>query len=133
MQLLVRMTLTDAVGWGSSAVLLLAIGSQVVKQWRAGKADGVSPWLFVGQMAASTGFVVYSVSLKSWVFVVTNALMLLAAILGAAILVHHKRRARRPQRPRRPQSVRATSFLAPSATPQRSSLRYNVRRSNPST
>ena len=130
MQLLVRMTLTDAVGWGSSAVLLLAIGSQVVKQWRAEKADGVSPWLFVGQMAASTGFVVYSVSLKSWVFVVTNALMLLAAILGAAILVHHKRRARRPQGP---QSVRATSFLAPSATPQRSSLRYSVRRSNPST
>ena len=117
------MTSIDGVGWASSIVLVFAIGSQVAKQWRDEKAEGVSPWLFVGQMAASTGFVVYSVSLHSWVFVVTNALMLAAAILGAAILFHHKRRARRTAGARPPHSRATPSFLPPSATPHRSSLR----------
>ena len=52
--------LIDALGWFSSALLLVTIGVQVTKQWRDKTSKGVSPWLFIGQMAASTGFVVYS-------------------------------------------------------------------------
>src|SRR3546814_6572394 len=43
---------------------------------------GVSHWLFTGQISASTGFVVYSALVANWVFVATNTLLLLAAILG---------------------------------------------------
>lgn len=81
--------MVDAIGWASSFVLLLTIGKQVVKQWKerhtgqAGQAGGVSKWLFLGQIAASAGFVVYSALLQNWVFVVTNALLLVAAVFGA--------------------------------------------------
>ena len=45
-------------------------------------------WLFIGQITASVGFVVYSWLLGNWVFVVTNnALMLCTALLGQWIYV----------------------------------------------
>ena len=87
--------LTEAVGWVSSLILVLTIGKQVYKQWQEGSSEGVSKWLFVGQMAASTGFTVYSWLVGNWVFVVTNAVMLVNALLGFGIVMHHRRRARR--------------------------------------
>jgi uncharacterized protein with PQ loop repeat len=83
---------TEAIGWLSSGVLLLTIGRQVYKQWAAGTSEGVSIWLFVGQIAASTGFTIYSVLVKNWVFVVTNALMLVNAFVGYGITVWQRRR-----------------------------------------
>jgi len=50
----------DAIGWASSVVLVLTIGKQVWKQWQAGSSEGVSRWLFLGQIAASVGFTAYS-------------------------------------------------------------------------
>ena len=85
---------TELVGWTSAFVLVATIASQVVKQWRSGTSDGVSTWLFRGQIAASLGFTIYSVTVDDWVFVVTNALVLALAITGYAILVHHRRRHR---------------------------------------
>lgn len=79
------------IGWASSAVLVVAIGSQVMRQWRAGDVSGVSPWLYVGQVAASTGFVVYSIALDNAVFVFTNATLWCAAVLGLALLVRRRR------------------------------------------
>ncbi|MFG0316675.1 MAG: hypothetical protein ACF8XB_05340 [Planctomycetota bacterium JB042] len=79
-------------GWGSSFLLVLTIGYQVRTQWRARDNGGVSRLLYVGQLCASTGFLVYSVSLGNWVFTLTNALLLAAAITGLAI---HARNARR--------------------------------------
>jgi sulfite exporter TauE/SafE len=55
----------------------------------------VSKWLFVGQIAASLGFTVYSWLVSNWVFVVTNALMLCNGLLGLLIVLHHRRRERR--------------------------------------
>jgi uncharacterized protein with PQ loop repeat len=81
----------DAIGWASSFVLVLTIGQQVFKQWKEGSSEGVSRWLFVGQVAASTGFVVYSALVKNWVFVVTNAFILASAIAGAFIMLMHRR------------------------------------------
>ncbi len=84
--------MTEAIGWASSVLLLLTIGRQVLKQWRSDSVEGVSRWLFVGQVAASLGFTVYSWQVKNWVFVVTNALMVVNAFLGLFIVLHKKRR-----------------------------------------
>ena len=80
----------EAIGWASSAILLLTIGKQVHKQWVSGRSEGVSSWLFVGQTAASLGFTVYSVLVRNWVFVVTNAMLLASALVGFSI---HRRNA----------------------------------------
>lgn len=85
----------QAIGWVSSGLLVLTLGKQVWKSWREGKTEGVSIWLFVGQTAASTGFTVYSLLVKDWVFVVTNALMLVNGLLGYLILARNRRRQRR--------------------------------------
>jgi MtN3 and saliva related transmembrane protein len=87
--------LIEAVGWVSSLILVLTIAKQVYKQWQEGSSEGVSKWLFVGQMAASLGFTVYSWLVSNWVFVVTNALMLVNGLLGLLIVLHHRRRERR--------------------------------------
>jgi uncharacterized protein with PQ loop repeat len=86
--------LTEAVGWVSSGILVLTIAKQVYKQWQEGSSEGVSKWLFVGQMAASLGFTVYSWLVSNWVFVVTNAVMLVNGLLGLLIVLHHRRRER---------------------------------------
>ena len=72
----------EAIGWTSSFVLLLTIGHQVHKQWKERPSRGVSKWLFLGQAAASLGFVIYSALVQNWVFVVTNGLLLVAAVVG---------------------------------------------------
>jgi uncharacterized protein with PQ loop repeat len=84
---------TELLGWASSAVLLATLARQVRKQWREGRAEGVSRWLFVGQTTASVGFTLYSALLGNWVFTVTNALILLNAIAGMII---YRRLQRRP-------------------------------------
>ena len=83
---------TEAVGWASSCILVLTIAKQVYKQWKEGSSEGVSRWLFVGQMAASLGFTVYSWLVGNWVFVVTNAVMLLNGLAGLLIVLYHRRR-----------------------------------------
>lgn len=86
--------MVEALGWVSSAILVVTLGHQVLKQWREGTSKGVSTWLFVGQIAASLGFTIYSVLIHSWVFVITNALMVLNGLLGYAITIRHRRRGR---------------------------------------
>jgi uncharacterized protein with PQ loop repeat len=87
--------MTEAIGWVSSVILVLTIGKQVYKQWQENTSEGVSKWLFVGQISASLGFTVYSWLVRNWVFVVTNSLMLLNGLLGLLIVLHHRRRAAR--------------------------------------
>ena len=72
-------------GWASSAVLLATLGRQVYSQWRQRSVAGVSSWLFIGQLTASTGFLISSVLVDNWVFVFTNAALLLTALLGQYI------------------------------------------------
>jgi len=86
--------LTEAVGWVSSVILVMTIAKQVYKQWQEGTSEGVSKWLFVGQISASLGFTVYSWLVDNWVFVVTNSLMLVNGLLGLLIVFHHRRRGR---------------------------------------
>ena len=84
--------MADALGWASSMILVCTIAKQVWKQWQAGSSEGVSKWLFIGQITASIGFTAYSLLLGNWVFVVTNALMLVNALVGYGIVVRHRRR-----------------------------------------
>lgn len=86
--------MTELIGWTSSVILLLTIGKQIYKQWEEGSSEGVSRWLFIGQMTASAGFTIYSVLVRNWVFVVTNALMVLNGVLGMLIVLRHRRRER---------------------------------------
>jgi MtN3 and saliva related transmembrane protein len=83
--------MVDALGWVSSVILLATIVQQIVKQWQERSGKGVSRWLFVGQTAASLGFTVYSALLHNWVFTITNAALLLSAVVGWIITAHFKR------------------------------------------
>ncbi|HEX8140864.1 MAG TPA: hypothetical protein VF544_25075 [Pyrinomonadaceae bacterium] len=87
--------MTEVIGWASSFILVLTIARQVYKQWQEGTSEGVSKWLFIGQMMASSGFTLYSWLVHNWVFVVTNALMLANGLAGLFIVLHHRRRERR--------------------------------------
>jgi MtN3 and saliva related transmembrane protein len=81
---------TDLIGWLSSAVLLATVARQVFTQWRSGSTAGVSRWLFIGQLSASTGFAVYSYLLHNWVFLVSNLALLLTAVAGELIYIKNK-------------------------------------------
>ena len=88
--------MTEIIGWVSSVILFLTISKQIHKQWQEGSSEGVSKWLFIGQMAASLGFTIYSWLVRNWVFVITNALMLVSALVGWALVLHQRRKANRP-------------------------------------
>jgi uncharacterized protein with PQ loop repeat len=81
----------EILGWASSMVLLATLLRQVYRQYRERSTQGVSSWLFIGQLTASTGFLIYSFLLKNWVFVFTNAALLLTAIAGQMIYQRNAR------------------------------------------
>jgi uncharacterized protein with PQ loop repeat len=83
---------TEIVGWTASAVLLLTLVRQVYSQWKSEQAEGISHWLFIGQLTASVGFSIYSWLLENWVFLVTNLALVLTAIAGQIIYLRNKRR-----------------------------------------
>lgn len=85
------MAAADWLGWSASAVLLATLGRQVFVQWRERSTQGLSAWLFRGQVAASSGFVVYSWLLANWVFVVTNLALLVTAVVGQLIYWRNQR------------------------------------------
>ena len=84
--------MTEIIGWVSSAILLLTVSRQIYKQWQEGTSEGVSVWLFLGQIAASTGFVIYSWLVWNRVFIFTNVLMVLIGIVGFIINLYLKKR-----------------------------------------
>jgi MtN3 and saliva related transmembrane protein len=88
----------DIVGWLASAILLLTLLRQVRAQWKSGQAQGVSRWLFVGQLTASAGFAVYSWMLDNRVFLITNIALVLTAIAGELIYLRNRRGQASPSR-----------------------------------
>jgi MtN3 and saliva related transmembrane protein len=83
--------MTDAIGWLSALILLATLVTQVGSQWRERSDKGISPWLFVGQLSASIGFIVHSALTDNIVFIVTNSLIALVAITGEIIYLRNKR------------------------------------------
>lgn len=84
--------LPEAIGWLSSSLLLFTLIGQVIRQWRAPSVEGVSWVLFAGQIAASVGFVTYSLLIQNTVFIVTNSLILATAVAGQIIYLRKRRR-----------------------------------------
>ena len=82
--------MTEVIGWVSSLILIITLGKQVYKQWKEGKSEGVSKWLFVGQIAASIGFAVYSFLVWNPVFIFTNSLLVFNGIVGLIINIYLK-------------------------------------------
>ena len=72
----------EILGWVSSIILLLTLVKQVYKQWTDKTSEGLSKWLFVGQLMASAGFVAYSYAVGNWVFTVTNGLLTINNVIG---------------------------------------------------
>ena len=61
-------SMIEVIGWASSIILVVTIAKQVHKQWSDRTSAGVSTWLFLGQLAASIGFTIYSILVRNWVF-----------------------------------------------------------------
>lgn len=77
--------MTEIIGWASSFILLLTLVKQVYKQWKDGETEGVSKWLFIGQLFASIGFTTYSFLVGNWVFTITNGLLTINNIIGISL------------------------------------------------
>ena len=83
--------MTEVIGWVSSFILFLTVSRQIYKQWQSGTSEGVSMWLFAGQIAASLGFAIYSYLVWNPVFIFTNVLMILNGIVGFIINLYLKK------------------------------------------
>ncbi len=76
----------DVVGWASTLVLMATLGWQVWVQWRERSTQGLSNGLFIGQIAASVGFIAYSAMVGNTVFIVTNSLLAAVALVGQFVV-----------------------------------------------
>ncbi len=85
----------EIIGWASSLILLATLIKQVYKQWSDGTSEGISKWLFIGQLGASVGFTIYSYLVGSWVFMVTNALLTVNNIIGITLYFYFRRKSHR--------------------------------------
>ena len=82
----------EIIGWASSVILLMTLVKQVYKQWKDGRVEGVSKWLFIGQLGASIGFTIYSYLVGNWVFTVTNGLLTVNNVIGIGLYYHFRRK-----------------------------------------
>ena len=84
--------MTDAIGWASSFILFVTVVVQIEKQWSTHSNKGVSKWLFIGQLAASVGFLIFSVLTSNLVFTITNAMLTLGNLGGILIYFVNRQR-----------------------------------------
>jgi MtN3 and saliva related transmembrane protein len=82
----------EPLGWLASLILLSTIARQIWRQAHAPTVEGVSKWLFIGQMAASALYLTYSVLVGNVVFIASNAALLAAGITGQVIYWRRKQR-----------------------------------------
>jgi MtN3 and saliva related transmembrane protein len=108
--------MAEVIGWLSSAILIFTISTQVHRQWRSGTSKGISTWLFLGQFLASAGFCLYSALVHNWVFIATNGLLAIEALVGYGIVRVHRRREGRASLAPTPMLTRSRSAARPQAT-----------------
>lgn len=80
----------EPLGWLASLILLSTIGRQIWRQAHAPTVEGVSKWRFIGQMAASVLYLVYSILVKNPVFIASNAALLIAGVTGQVIYLRRR-------------------------------------------
>ncbi len=71
---------------------MATLSRQIYTQAQDPDARGVSHWLFAGQMLASVLFIAYSAMLGNWVFIATNSLILLTAVVGQVVMWRNQRK-----------------------------------------
>lgn len=81
----------EAIGWVSTGILLATLIRQVYTESKSRTTAGLSKWLFTGQVAASLGFVAYSLLLGNWVFMGSNMAILGVAVVGQVVFIRKKR------------------------------------------
>jgi uncharacterized protein with PQ loop repeat len=84
--------LTQLIGWFAAIALMLTLGAQAAKQYRSTSTGGVSRWLYIGQLVASSAFVAYSIATGDVVFVVTNLILVGFAGFGLFCFLRNRRR-----------------------------------------
>ena len=87
----VELIMTEVLGWLSSVILLATLVKQVWKQWNDKTSEGISKWLFAGQLLASIGFTIYSVATGNWVFAFTNAALTVNNIIGVVLYFYYRK------------------------------------------
>lgn len=85
--------MTELIGWVSSFALLATLIKQVYKQWQDETSEGVSKWLFAGQLFTSIGFTVYSYLVGNWVFMFTNGVLIINNLIGIYLWFRNARSA----------------------------------------
>lgn len=80
----------EPLGWVASLILLSTIGRQIWRQAHAPTVEGVSKWLFIGQMAASVLYLMYSILVRNLIFIASNAALLVAGITGQVIYLRRR-------------------------------------------
>ena len=80
----------EILGWASSLILLATLVKQVHKQWKDRTSEGISKLLFIGQLAASIGFTIYSLATGSWIFAFTNFALTINNIIGIWLYFRYK-------------------------------------------
>lgn len=86
--------MVEILGWVSSVILLATLVKQVYKQWSDRTSEGISKWLFIGQLAASIGFTIYSIYSGSIVFAVTNAMLTVNNVIGIYLYFYYAKEKR---------------------------------------
>ncbi len=79
----------EVLGWFASLTLLVTIIVQIREQWKTDSNEGVSKWLFAGQLTASVGFLTYSILSGHAVFAVTNGFLTLGNLVGVFIYIRN--------------------------------------------
>lgn len=81
----------EPLGWLASLILLSTLARQIWRQSRAPTVEGVSKWLFIGQMTASLLYLTYSILVANPVFIASNAALLVTGVVGQVIYLRRRR------------------------------------------
>lgn len=81
----------EVIGWVSSFILILTLSVQIKKQYREKTSQGVSRYLFLGQVCSEVGFVIYSLMIENWIFMATNIILLIENFIGLYLTLKFKK------------------------------------------
>ena len=83
---------TKFIGWAAASLILIAVLLQLKRQWDAGTAKGVSPWLHIGTALGNAGFSAHGALTGDPVIALTSGALVLTSLTGVGLwAVHHRR------------------------------------------
>jgi hypothetical protein len=82
---------SELIGWPAAAILFLRLSRQVYAQWRDGKSPGCLALAVRQAMRGISWFCVPFLAAGQWVFVITNAPILVTPVVGEFIYLRNRR------------------------------------------